>query len=87
MVARAVEQVTSFARVQIEEDTRDNDHALLETGLEEVQAVGDSGWEASEVEPKVEGRVRNIFDDETHLAEAIDDIVALGLFRGWLGGV
>lgn len=87
MVAGAVEQVTSLTRVQIEEDTGNNDHALLETGLEKVQAIGDGMWEASQIKPKVERRVRNILDDETHFAEATDDIVALGLFCGWLGVV
>ena len=76
-MARAVEQITSLARVQVEEDPRNDDHALFETSLEEVEAVGNSGWEPCEVEPEVEGRVWNSLYDKAYLAKTFDDKVTL----------
>lgn len=81
MMARAVEQITSARRVEIEENARHDDNLFFETGLEEVEAVSNGTREALEVEPQVEGRVGNIFDDEAHLAETTDDEVTLVLWR------
>lgn len=77
MMARTIKQITSLTRVQIEEDTRDNDDSLLKTGLEEVQSVGDRWWETLEIEPEVEGGVGDGFDVETHSAETLDNVVSL----------
>lgn len=79
-MAWAVEEVTSLARVQVEEDAWNDNNAFFKTGLEEVQAVGDSGREASKVEPEVKGRVGNILDNKSHLAETLNNIVSLHLF-------
>lgn len=51
MVARAVEEITSTRGVQVEEDTGYNNDLLLQTGLEEVEAVGDRTGKTLEVEP------------------------------------
>lgn len=66
MMARTIEQITSLARVQIEEDTWYDDDSLLKTSLEEVQSIGDGWWETLEVEPEVEGGVRDGLDVEAH---------------------
>ena len=79
MMAGAVEEITSLTWVQVEEDTRDDDNTLFKAGLEEVQTIGDSGRETFKVEPKIECRVRNSLDNESHLTETLDDIVSLGL--------
>ena len=51
MVARAVEEITSTRGVQVEEDTGYNNDLLLQTGLEEVEAVDDRTGKTLEVEP------------------------------------
>lgn len=52
-MAGTVEQITTARRVEIEEDARHDNDLLLETGLEEVEAVGDGLGETLEVEPPV----------------------------------
>jgi len=82
VVARAVKEVTATRRVQVEEDTGNNDDLLLEAGLEEVETVGDGTREALKVEPEVEGAVGHVLENETHIAEALDDVVTfLLLFK------
>ena len=81
-MARAVEQVTTTRGVQVEEDTGHNDDLLLETGLEEVEAVGDGLGETLEVEPQVEGAVGHVLDDKAHVAQALDNVVSLVLLMG-----
>lgn len=78
-MTRTIEQISSLTRVEIEEDTRDDDDALFETGLEEIQAVGDLVGETFEVEPEVEGGVGDGGDFESHGAETLDYIVAFFL--------
>jgi hypothetical protein len=51
VVAWAVEQITSSRGVEVEEDTRNNNNLLLQTGLEEVEAVSDSLGKALKVQP------------------------------------
>lgn len=51
MVARAVKQVTASRGVEIEEDAGHNNDLFFQTGLEEVEPVGDAFGEAVEVEP------------------------------------
>lgn len=53
-MARGVEKVTTTRRVEIKEDTRHHDDLLLQTGLEEVETVGNSVGETLEVEPAKE---------------------------------
>lgn len=77
MVARTVEEIPTSGGVQIEEDTGHNNDLLLQTGLEEVQTVGDLAGETFQVEPDVEGAVRHVLDHEAHVTEALDHIVAL----------
>lgn len=57
-MARAVEEITALGRIEIEEDTRDDDGLLLEAGLEEVETVVDLVGEVGEVEPEVECTIR-----------------------------
>jgi hypothetical protein len=40
VMARTVEQITTARRVEVEENAGDDDDFLLETSLEEVEAVG-----------------------------------------------
>lgn len=54
MMARTVKQISAFTRVQIEEDSRDDDDSFFKTGLEEVEAIGDGVGESFKVEPEVE---------------------------------
>lgn len=68
VMARAVKQISSSCRVQIEEDTRDNNNLLLETGLEEIQTVGDGAGQTLEIQPQIEGTVRDILDNEAHFS-------------------
>jgi hypothetical protein len=77
VVARTVEKISSLAGVQVEEDTWDNNHTLLKTGLEEVETVADGLWETFQVEPEVECRIWNALDLKAHLAEPVDDVVSL----------
>lgn len=51
MVARAVKEVTSSRGVQVEEDAGNNNDLFFQTGLEEVEAVGNGIGEALEVQP------------------------------------
>jgi hypothetical protein len=52
-MARAVEQITTAGRVQVEEDTRHHNHLLLQTCLEEVEAVGNLIGKTLEIQPAV----------------------------------
>lgn len=77
MMARAVKQISTSGRVQIEEDTRNNNDLLFQAGLEEVEAVGNMTRQTLEVEPDVERAVRHVLDHEAHVAETLDNIVSL----------
>jgi len=79
MMARTIKQISPLARIQIKEDTRDNNDLLLETSLEEVESVGDCLWELFEIEPQVERAVWHGLDDEAHGAESGDYVVAFFL--------
>lgn len=76
-MARAIEQIPTSGRVQVEEDTGHHNDLLLQTGLEEVQAVADRAGKTLEVQPQVECAVGHVADVETHLTEAVDHIVPL----------
>lgn len=52
-MAGTVEQITTARRVEVEEDARHDNDLLLETGLEEVEAVGDGLGETLQIEPPV----------------------------------
>jgi hypothetical protein len=65
VMARAIKQIPPLARIQVEKNTGHDNDALLETGLEEVQPVGDGVGEALEIQPQVEGRVWDGLDVET----------------------
>jgi hypothetical protein len=78
VMTRRIEQIPTLTRVQIEEDTRNNNDLLLETGLEEVQPVGNALGQIRQVEPDVEGRVGHEGELESDLLQATDDEVALG---------
>lgn len=79
MVARTVKQISATRGVQVEEDTGDDDNLLLQTSLEEVQAVGDRTGQTLEVQPEVEGAVRDVLDYETHVSEALNHVISLVL--------
>lgn len=51
VVARAVKQVTTARRVEIEEYSGHDNDLLLQTSLEEVQTVGDRLGKALKVQP------------------------------------
>lgn len=78
-MAGRVEEVTTARGVEVEEDAGDDNDLLLQTSLEEVEAVRDGTGETLEVQPQVEGRVGNVFDDEAHFAQAPDHVVTLVL--------
>lgn len=81
-MTRTIKQISPLTRVQVKEDTRDDNDAFFETGLEEVQAVGDLVGKTFEVEPEVECTIWDCSDLEAHAAEAGYYIVALFLGRG-----
>lgn len=78
-MARTIKQISPLARIQIKEDTRDNDDFLLKTGLEEVKSIGYFFGELFEIEPQVERAVWHGLDDEAHGAESGDYVVAFFL--------
>jgi hypothetical protein len=51
VVARAVEQIATSRGVQIKEDAGNDNDLFFQTGLEEVEAVGDAFGESIEIEP------------------------------------
>jgi len=81
VMARAVKQISSSSGVEIEENARNDDNLLLETGLEEVQTVGDGAGKTLEVQPQVESTVWDVLDDEAHIAQTLEDVVSLVLFH------
>ena len=81
-MTRTIKQISPLTRVQVKKDTRDDNDALFEAGLEEVQAVGDLVGKTFEVKPEIESTVWDGGDFETHASEAGYDIVALFLGRG-----
>jgi len=77
VMTRTIKQIPPLGRVQVEENARHDNHLLLETGLEEVEPVGDGRRQALEVEPQVKGRVGDLPDDEAHVAQPLDYVIAL----------
>jgi hypothetical protein len=51
VVARAVKQITTTRGVQVEEDTWHDNHLFFQTGLEEVEAVGNGIRETLKIQP------------------------------------
>lgn len=51
MVARAVEEITTTRGVEIEEDARDDNDLLRQTGLEKVETVSNGIRKAFQVKP------------------------------------
>jgi hypothetical protein len=80
MMARAVEQITTTGGVEIKEDARNDDNLLLETGLEEVEAIGDGARQTLEVKPQVESTVWHILNHEAHITQALNNVISLVLF-------
>ena len=68
MMTRTIKQITSLARVQIEENPRHDNNALFETRLEEIQSIADRRRETLEIQPQVESTVWYGFDVESHSA-------------------
>lgn len=79
MVARGVEQVPAMRRVDIEEDTWDDNCLLLEHFFEESKTVVEGLRERLEIEPDVEGRCRRDLNLETHRFQTREDVVTLVL--------
>lgn len=81
-MARTVEQVTSLRRVQVEEDSRHDNDLLAKKSVKEVQTVGYVGFfgerrvKRGQVEPYVEGCLRDILDAEADLAKTLEDEIA-----------
>lgn len=88
-MTRTVKQIPPLCGIEIEEDARHDNRLLLETRLEEVEAVVDLLRQLLEVQPEVEGAVRLEGVLEAHLLQPADDVVALvaevPLQRGHLG--
>lgn len=78
-MARTVEEITTASGVEVEKDAGDDDDLLLETGLEEVEAVGNRAGQAFEVEPEVERAVRHVFDHKAHVTQALNYVITLVL--------
>jgi len=77
-MARRIEQIPTTARVQVEENTGNNNDLLLETSLEEVESVVNTFRQVRQVEPEVEGRVGHVRELEADFLETANDEVALG---------
>lgn len=75
-MARRVEQIPPVRRVDIEEDTRNNNRLLLQQLLKEREPVVYWGWKFLEVEPDVEGCGGGDVDFKMHGFEAGEDVVA-----------
>ena len=76
---RRIEQIPPLGRIQIEENARYDNGFLFQTGLEEIQPVADALWQVTQIEPDVEGRVRNMSAEESDTLEPVDDIVSFAL--------
>lgn len=74
-MARAVEQITSAARVQIEEDARYHNDLLLKTGLEEVQAIVDALGKLVQIQPEVKRAVWSVVKIEAHGLQTVADVI------------
>lgn len=89
VVAGAVEEISPLGRVEVEEDARHHDGALLQQGVEERQAVGDVDQavlgqrrlQRRQVQPDVEGAVGRLLvaRRESDLAQPLQHVVALHL--------
>lgn len=77
LVARRIEQVSSLAGVEIEEDARYDNDLFMETGVEEVETIVDAFGERRQVQPQVEGGVRDKRDLEAHFSQSTNNIVSL----------
>lgn len=83
MMARTVEEVSPVGRVQVKEDTGDDNDLLVQQSVKEVQPIRDVGlsrkrWsDGCQVEPDIEGGLRNIVDAESYVIKALQDIVSL----------
>lgn len=83
VVARAVEQITSLGRVQVEEDTGHDNDLLGQKRIEEVQSIGYVSFlgkgrvERGQVKPDVEGCLRDVLDAETDFVKTLEDKVSL----------
>src|ERR1700760_3156560 len=75
-MTRTIKQISSLARVQIKENTRNNDDFLFKTSLEEVQSISDSFRKAFKVKPEIEGTIWYSFDNKSHITETLDDIIS-----------
>ena len=64
-MARAIKEVASATRVQIEEDPWHHNHFLLQAGLEKVQPVVDAFGQLFEIEPEVECTVGTVSELES----------------------
>lgn len=53
VMAGGVKQITATRGVEVKEDAGDDNDLFLETGLEEVEAVGDGIGQTLEVQPAV----------------------------------
>lgn len=91
VVARAVEQIATLRRVEVEEDARHHDCLLLQQGVEEGQAVADVDGrvlgqrrlQRRQVQPDVEGGFGSVLVAlaEADFVEALEDVVAFLRFR------
>lgn len=79
MMARAVEQISPLARVQVKEDARHDNNFFLETCLEKVQSVRDGLGKTFQIKPDVKGAVGNRLEVEAHGQKTMNHIVALVL--------
>lgn len=89
MVTRAVKELSSLGRVEVEEDAGHDDRLLLQEGVEEGEAVGDVDGavlgqrriQRGEIEPDVERAVGNglIAHAEADLVQSLEDVVTLHL--------
>ena len=87
VVAGAIEEVATLGRVEVEEDTRDDNGLFVEQGVEESEAVadvdgrvlGNGRVECGQVQPDIKGGLGPglVSLSEADIAESLEDIVAL----------
>ena len=77
-MARTIEEVASFRRVEVEENSRNYDDFFLQAGLKEVKPVTDLVRQPTKVQPDVESTVWDmlLLECEANLLETSDDEVA-----------
>ena len=80
-MARRIKKIPPLARIEIKKDAWHHNNLLLQTSLEEVQAIVNALRQRLQVQPKIKRAVRDllILDVEPNLAQPPNNVVPLHL--------